>query len=379
MIYITKKAIPGMPKFDEEDLFFGETKLTWKYVTKSGTITRVYEDNKIPPPENLNMMGRVIVDFVNRYSALFEKNRASLYTTFYIPKRSGENKFRRIDAPIDELAQAMGEVKHILEDVCGGLHHTSAYAYVKGRSTVDAVKRHQAFESNWFLKTDFSDFFGSTTKNFVLNMFSMIYPFNFIMRHLEYGPAFEKMIDLCFLNGGLPQGTQASPTITNLMMVPIDFTMSQKIATRAFVYTRYADDILISAKEKFNYHEVVKMIREVLQEFNAPFDLKDSKTRFGSRCGSNWNLGVMLNKDNEITVGHMKKKYFKAAVCNFIMDHLNGKTWSPSDAQRLAGELSYYRMIEKDYFDQIIYHQNQKFHVDFEQMLKANIAGNLQF
>lgn len=360
-----------------EDLLFGSSDLTTtRHITKSGTVTRKVENTAaFCNQEKIDHMRTVIHAFCVTCASLYEVDRRSLYHTFYIPKRSGG--LRKIDQPEPKLMEALTLVKTILEECCGGLHHTAAYAYVKGRSCVNAVERHQSFDSKWFLKTDFSNFFGNTTKDFVYRMLTMCYPFCEIVKTDEGRHDFETMLDLCFLDGGLPQGTPASPVITNLMMVPFDYELSKILSPKAFVYTRYADDILISAKERFPYRDVVATIRSVLRSLSAPFDLKDEKTRFSSRNGSNWNLGVMLNKDNEITVGHMKKKYFKAALCNFITDHLNGNRWSPSDAQQLAGTLSYYRMVERDYFDHIIQQQNEKFHVNFEQLLKDDIAGNM--
>lgn len=359
-----------------EDLLFGDLPDTQpRHITKSGTITRMVPDDAFDPNgKSIQTMRQVIHSFVEMHKPLYEVDRRSLYHTFYIPKRSGG--LRRIDQPEPQLMSALSQAKTILESTCGALHHTAAYAYVKGRSCVNAVERHQSFQSKWFLKTDFSNFFGNTTRDFALRMMSMCYPFSEIVKTEQGKRDFAQMLELCFLDGGLPQGTPASPAITNLMMVPIDHELSRTLAPRAFVYTRYADDILISARERFNYREVVKFIRDTLRQFGAPFDLKDEKTRFSSSSGSNWNLGVMLNKDNEITVGHMKKKYFKAAMCNFITDHLRGVRWTPSDAQQLAGTLSYYRMVERDYFDSLIRQYNQKFSVDFEQLLKADIAGN---
>jgi len=69
------------------------------------------------------------------------------------------------------------------------------------------------------------------------------------------------------------------------------------------VYTRYADDLLISGRQGFSADEAQNVVGEVLAYFHAPFAVKPEKTRYGSRSGSNWNLGVVLNKDKEITIG----------------------------------------------------------------------------
>ena len=244
--------------------------------------------------------------FNTQYEPLFKADRASLYETFHIPKRSGG--LRRIDAPKPELMEALRVLKGILEQDFHALYHTSAFAYIKKRSTISAVKRHQNNQSRWFAKLDLHDFFGSTTMEFVMQQLSVIYPFCLVVETQQGREALETAMSLAFLNGGLPQGTPISPLITNLMMIPVDYTLSGLFAKRDMVYTRYADDFLVSSRRSFRFRDAEADIMDVLMEFGAPFALNTAKTRYGSRAGSNWNLGLMLNKDNEITVGHRKKK-----------------------------------------------------------------------
>lgn len=47
---------------------------------------------------------------------------------------------------------ALRRLKTMLEEDFHVLYHTSAFAYIKKRCTVDAVKRHQKNESKWFGK-----------------------------------------------------------------------------------------------------------------------------------------------------------------------------------------------------------------------------------
>ena len=285
------------------------------------------------------------------------------------------SSFRKINAPEDELKDALRSLSSMLEGFMMASHHTSAFAYVKGRCTIDSIKRHQQNESRWFLKLDFSDFFGSTTKEFVMARLSDIFPFSEIIKNPDGERALSQAVDLCFLNGGLPQGTPISPTITNIMMIPIDHTICNDLKKMDghYVYTRYADDLLISSRFDFDYGEVQKHIIGVLKQFKAPFSIKKEKTRYGSSAGRNWNLGVMLNKDNEITIGWEKKRVFKAMCCNYICDKKNGKKWDLHDVQVLLGLISYYRMIEKDYVDYVLEHHNKKFDTDIEEMIREDL------
>lgn len=335
-----------------------------------GTITRVVFDipQEVIDKANIGRMISRLQEFVNKHNNLYQLKRADLYRTFFIPKNSGG--LRRIDAPNQPLMDALRELKTILEVDCGALYHTAAFAYIKNRCCVDAVKKHQRNESNWFLKLDFKDFFGSTTPDFLYLMVAQSFPFCEIVKDAAGKAALQKALDLCFLNGGLPQGTPISPTLTNIMMIPIDHRIFNALAKRKIVYTRYADDLLISAVESFSAERMSAFVSQVLADMKAPFRVNEAKTRYGSRKGSNWNLGVMLNKDNNITVGHMKKKHFKAALCNFICDYQHGKHWSQEEVMTLRGQLSYFRSVEPDYFNYVVQHMNSKFHTNVEYLMR---------
>ena len=120
----------------------------------------------------------------------------------------------------------------------------------------------------------------------------------------------------------------------------------------------------------FEWHEVQNAVIEIVKKFNAPFSLNTNKTRYGSSAGRNWNLGVMLNGNNQITIGHAKKKVFKAMLFSFMNDDKNGNTWPVEDAQHLLGLISYYRMVEKDTINAIIKTYSEKFNKDVEQTIK---------
>jgi len=351
-----------------------------KYVVPNITNTRTYwvERPNDRLLENTDIEGMIeeLRKFNTSKETLFAQDRAALYHTFHIPKSSGG--LRRIDAPLPELMNALRELKILLETQMFALYHTTAFAYVRGRSTVDAIKRHQKNESKWFLKLDFSNFFGSTTPDFVYKQLSLLFPFSEIAMRKAGREELTKALSLCFLNNGLPQGTPISPFLTNLMMIHIDHKISNGLRdfeNRRFVFTRYADDLLISCKIDFKKDAVIKFVVDTLAEFNAPFYIKQEKTRYGSSAGRNWNLGLMLNKDNQITIGHKRKKSFKAMIDNYIRDRKSGNGWDRNDIQVLSGLVSYYRMVEQEYIDYLIRQYSEKHNADIESCIKADLSA----
>lgn len=363
-----------------EELFSGKT--NFHYTNRNGTNTVTYRIDSGRISRNMSAKVGVdisvmidhLVEFNKRYADLFKGDRHELYRTFYIPKRS--HGYRKIDAPNEKLYKALDELGGILQCYDIPLYHTAAFAYIKRRSFIDAVKRHQANDSHWFGKYDLSNFFGNTTFQFVVKQLGMIYPFNLVMQSTSGKEALLKALDLAFLDGGLPQGTPLSPLLTNIIMIPIDHELSKRLHQfnkQRFVYTRYADDFLVSSVYNFNVKEIEREINEVLKEFDAPYRLNAEKTRYGSRAGQNWNLGVMLNKDNQITVGSKRKRQLKAAITSYIKDREHGVFWDLGDLQVLQGNISYCRMVEATTIDGIIQRLNEKFGADLMGYLKQDI------
>lgn len=379
MLYITVRQPPSYHQMTLEEFLFS-TESCSTLISNNISNTRTYEVEELSyhflKKLNLNHLINKLTEFNNDTAGLREVPRHDLYHTFYIPKKSGG--LRKIDAPNTELMCALRQLKAIFEEDFNALYHTSAFAYVKNRSTIDAVKRHQQNESKWFGKYDLSNFFGSTTLDFVEKMLSMIFPFSEVMKNPKGKEQLITALSLAFLDGVLPQGTPLSPTLTNIMMIPIDFTLSKRLRQfekQKFIYTRYADDFLISSRYDFDFKKIENLIVDTLHSFNAPFSIKSSKTRYGSSAGKNFNLGVMLNKDNQITIGYKKKRQFEAMLSSYVMDKLNGKVWELNDVQILEGYRNYYRMVERDVIDRIVNHISNKFKVDIVSMIKDDIRN----
>lgn len=377
MVYITVMQSPIYHQMTLEEFLFQNFQApTILNTNVSNTRTYAYEtvSEHFTSRIDTDALIRKLVRFNEQTEALRAQERSTLYETFHIPKRSGG--LRRIDAPKPELMNALRNLKTIFEEDFHALYHTSAFAYVKNRCTVDAVKRHQKNNSKWFGKLDLHDFFGSTTLDYVIKMFFMVFPFSEIVKFPNGEAELRKALDLAFLNGGLPQGTPLSPLITNVMMIPVDYKLANAFRDfdkQRFIYTRYADDFIISSKVDFDVHRVEKLVVDTLHEFGAPFTINESKTRYGSSAGRNWNLGVMLNKDNEITVGHKKKRQFQSMLYNYITDKRKGISWSREDVQTMQGLHSYYRMVEPETIDAIVKHTNEKMETDVLRLIKDDL------
>lgn len=287
------------------------------------------------------------------------------YRHFQIPKKSNPHKMRQIDAPDEFLRNLQTRYKEFIEDILQVLPHKAAHAYVKKCSTVTAMKKHQNNRSNWYLQIDLKDFFNSITEKWLREMLLKVFPFKYLDEDI-----LNDIITAALLNGTLPQGSHLSPLLTNLTMVPIDYQLTETLHNyngHHYVYTRYADDITISCKEKFDPDDIMNIIMQIFSAHKVPFRINHDKTRFGSTAGRNYHLGLIVNKDNQISVGHDKNQKFRAMIFNFCTV---GEEWEKHDIQKMLGLISYYKAIEPDFVAKVLEKYGRKYDIDIEYRAK---------
>ena len=287
------------------------------------------------------------------------------YHVISIPKNNGKTR------TIHDPNKSMRVVHDLMMDWLSPYmyYHTSAFAYIKKRNIYDCIQRHQGNESKWFLHIDLKDFFGQTNYDFAMRQIFSIYPFCSLSQ--EDQKVVKSILKIAFLNNRLPQGTTISPALTNLIMLPIDHKIYGDMHKKGMVYTRYADDIIISSPYDFDYEKIIRRIKTIFDQFGAPYQINDEKTRYGSSSGKNWNLGLMLNKDNQITVGYRAKKLMKAKLTAYYLDQQNNVNQSAHENQKMFGQLAFYKMIEPHTMNYIDRKLSSKFNVKSKKHIKS--------
>lgn len=182
-------------------------------------------------------------------------------------------------------------------------------------------------------------------------------------------------------------GTPISPMLTNLIMIPFDYELSKYLRSlykpennsdrrgRRFVYTRYADDMHISCRIDFDWKAVQREIHRIFKRFGAPYVMKAEKTHYGSRSGQNWMLGIMLNKDNKMTIGHKKKRQFEAMLHNYLKDRAEGRSWENGALFYMQGVISYYRMVNEAETNDVLRAYGERHNLDIEKCVKDDLAA----
>lgn len=304
--------------------------------------TKIVSPEQVQPNYNLNKTFTQIQNMITVFNAAhnIDYGYDNMYKTFKIPKRSGG--YREICAPEDELKELQHTVMKMVTKGLRFLPHNAAHGFTKKRNCKTSLQVHQAAGSRWFLKLDIKDFFPNTKFGLILTTMNQVYPFC-----LMPDPIKEMFVTLCTRNGETPQGAPTSPMITNMVMVPNDVAITKYCKEHDLVYTRYADDILISSRVSFDWEQVQQDIQNILQNY----ELKTEKTRYGSFNGRNWNLGLMYNNKGEITVGHKKKQLVKNMIHNYLTKPAQ-KTYE--NWYNLVGTVGYCAYIEPEYFEKYL-------------------------
>lgn len=278
---------------------------------------------------------RLLLSRASKYKGI---DLNSKYQKITIPKKKGG--FRHLVNPEPELKQLQKDIALHLYYL-GCLPHNNAFAYVKNKDTTLNAKVHK--DSKVILALDIKDFFGSITlENLVnrLNEFAII-PYTKDELHT--------LLYVCCLNGTLPQGSPASPLLSNLYMVVFDNRITTLCSKLGYKYTRYADDMFISGNDIPHPVRLIKTIQEYLDKTsNNTLLLNKEKTKI-LRPGKCYITGVKINKDNKLSYGHEKKAELKHMIHNLFIKHLNG-ICTKEEVQETLGLYSYARRIEPEYF-----------------------------
>lgn len=293
------------------------------------------------------------------------------YKSFEVKKKSGGA--RKINAPVKGLKTILQSLNFALQ--CLYTPHNAASGFVQGKSVVDNAKKHAGHF--YVFNTDLKDFFHSFDRNRVKRGF-MKAPFNL---KGEKEPLAFLLASLCThpfeVDGNiktvLPQGSPASPTITNILCNKLDKRLTGLAKRFGAVYSRYADDITFSSYHNFYKDETFrKELQKIISDDNL-LKFEDKQIKIGPKLRINHKktrlqkidyrqevTGLVVNEKVNVRRRYVKKirqylyyweKYgYVKAQRNFKRDYSKDKghvkNKNASLANVLSGKLNYMRMVK---------------------------------
>lgn len=155
------------------------------------------------------------------------------YKTHTISKRGGGD--RLIDAPNKNLKLIQKSIACLLNEQYKA--RACVFAYIENRGIVEHGEVH--VNQRWLLRIDIKDFFHSITTARLTGLL--------IAPPFCIAPNVARTVSLlCTKDGRLPQGSPASPVISNIICRGLDYKLKSIAAKNKCYYTRYADDIFLS-------------------------------------------------------------------------------------------------------------------------------------
>lgn len=134
----------------------------------------------------------------------------------------------------------------------------NSYAYQKGKSIKQCVDKH--IKGKGFIKYDIKKFFENIQLENLSKCFAQILEIdNRFLNELD------EILKTCFYRTRLPLGLVMSPILSDMYLSDFDDRISSELEKDDLVYTRYADDIMISSKTNINQelHSKIQKIIEV--------------------------------------------------------------------------------------------------------------------
>ena len=253
--------------------------------------------NGFPAIYNLGHLRNILKIRKRDQNKFFGKER-NQYHKFIIPKKSGGK--RVIEAPSDRLKSYQLWIK---EKILDKVHISDqARGFRKACSIIDNAKEHVG--KDLVINIDLKDFFPSITYSQVFKIFVYI-GYTQEVAHL--------LTQLCTNKENvLPQGSPASPVISNIVSLKLDKRLKGISDKYCCIYTRYADDITFSGNA--NIKNILPIVQRIIVE--EGFTVNEEKVRLQYKNQRQEVTGLVVN--TKISISPKLQKEIDNAIyyCN---------------------------------------------------------------
>lgn len=211
-------------------------------------------------------------------------------------------------------------------------HHESVFGFVKGKSHIDAAAQHLGAE--WVASVDIENFFPSVNARQVAEALTLLGYAN--------GESVEIITKLTCKNGCLVQGSPCSPILSNIVLRDLDHEVSNFASENGFVFTRYADDIVISSKQNPEI-DVIETLTNIVTSHG--WRVSQRKSTFDQKPKRLKVHGLLVGGDKlRLTKGYRNKiRAYKHLVKNELTE---------TNYNKIRGHLEYSNLIERFNFEQ---------------------------
>lgn len=312
--------------------------LNEKYIELCSDYARKLIDNSLPVVFDFSHLSLLLGLEPAEVAFYLFADESLFYKQIEIPKRNGG--FRTIDIPSERLK---GIQRWILDNMLNNIKvHECCYGFCKGKSIYNNAILH--VNKNCVLNLDLKDFFPSIKQEHVFNIF--------------YGKGYTKKVSyylakLLTKDGVLPQGSPASPMISNIVSKYLDIRLNALAKTYHAEYSRYADDITFSGAS--NVKNMIPIVTKIIKEEN--FNVNEKKTRYAYYYQRQEVTGLIVNKKVGISKAYLKEFNKEIYFCKKfgVSSHLDKTNNQKSFyKEHLYGKAYFVNMVNKDLGQKIL-------------------------
>ena len=120
-------------------------------------------------------------------------------------------------------------------------NETVVHSFTKGKSTLTAVQPHRG--NSYFFLTDVESFYPNIKSSDVLRLLERD---KNLIPILDIENYIDRLVAMMTIGGSIPIGFSTSPQLSNAFLFEFDCAVKSFCIDSRLIYTRYADDIIIS-------------------------------------------------------------------------------------------------------------------------------------
>lgn len=230
-----------------------------------------------------------------------------------------------------------------------------SFAYRKGTTPIQAVEPHS--KSRAFFQTDLERFFDSITAPLIRRVLvENQTPVTDLAERVDH------ILTLLTIEGMLPIGYSTSPIVSNACLHSFDQRLAQISCDRGWVYTRYADDIMLSTQDRADLLDASAVIEHCLaKELGDGFRLNPAKSKLTTVGRKVKLLGLMILPSGDIAIDRVVKNRIESWIHFYLRDRaklLRIFEERPDEGmeeglERLSGLISYAHAADPNYLDKL--------------------------
>lgn len=227
------------------------------------------------------------------------------------------------------------------------------FSYIEGKNAFDAVSRHS--KSSHFFQTDIKKFFESIDINDVKKIIESQLSGSPISDIENYK---ERLTHLVTVNKKIPIGFSTSPNISNTFLYSFDNRLEEYCLDRGMIYTRYADDLIVSTSEAIKLDGIQNKVAGIFRElFGSRIDINLKKTKHTKIGRKIKLLGMIILPSGEVTVDPKLKSEIEVLLHFYVNDRAKFRKYLEKiyigKISIVSGKLNYINTVDKAYLTKL--------------------------